>query len=672
MTAAMRAAFTLTLDDKLSSGLNTIKKAFDELRNKGQELTLGKLERGGDALRKVSEDVRKLTSDLRGIEQSADRAGGSLRKMASVRVEALKNWGQHTLGPQSRMGAFAAAAEGYSIYGPSRLNAKYKDDIIHIGITKNLSGDALKEETARLGKKLNAEALETGQSSQSTVEAYGNLVKLGIDPHLVEESILAHSLAATAYKTTSEAFTGSTAAMLQNFGVRPDQLPQALSALGQASKEGGFKVTDFSMYLPGVGAQFKKNGMTGLSGANLAMAALQTTMKDVHQPGQAATDAIQGLLYIFSGAGARAFGMENMHKGEYTTDIQKLVKRALGNEKTGININRLLQNAEKQGIDPIHAIVPKLLKMTKGFSNSERSELFGALFHNVSAGNFWGALVSHFPFFDALEKKLNSTPPEQLGRDTASAMSSPEVTLRKGEESLTQLGKRVGEGFEPVVETIVKGLEGMVHGVNGIDEKLPGFNDAVLKVTGGLLAVGTGLAGIGLIAPAITAGAALIGGAAAGFWGTAAIALGWALKKGSDHETPENREAVERRKREMRLPDGGPNGRLFDGFGPDGRPLGADAPVLPNNQYLKPQSLELPPAPPSLSPGAKADSPVKVEYLKVGTLELPPAAPPPPPEPVKLDITVRTDPGTAVTVEGAPPGSSVNTAPNAGPTTNRP
>ena len=141
MTTPMTAAFTLTLQDKLSAGLTGIQKQFEQLRDKGKELNLGKLERADTVLRTLSREVQNLTSDLRGIEGAADRGWSAMKRMASTKFQAVKNWGQNALGPQGiggKLGIIGGAVAGYSVVQPVRAYADYQNIALHSAITQGL------------------------------------------------------------------------------------------------------------------------------------------------------------------------------------------------------------------------------------------------------------------------------------------------------------------------------------------------------------------------------------------------------------------------------------------------------------------------------------------------------------------------------------------------------
>src|SRR6185437_8912491 len=122
---------------------------------------------------------------------TADRAWSAIKRMGSATVE----WGKKTFGPQSRVGAFGALAEGYSVIAPVRAYADFEDIARRAAITKGLSGAAVGAETKRLMSFFQRDALETGQSSQSVAEAYLDLIQSGLSPKLSEKLLPIHSRA---------------------------------------------------------------------------------------------------------------------------------------------------------------------------------------------------------------------------------------------------------------------------------------------------------------------------------------------------------------------------------------------------------------------------------------------------------------------------------------------
>lgn len=622
MTAAMKAAFTLTLEDKLSSGMKTIQDQLDRLRDKGAQLTLGKLERADDVLRAVGRQVENLTNELQRTERAADNTWRKLKGIASTSFQNLKAGWQNTWGPQGRVGGqigvIGGIVSGVSLLKPVQSYADFQNVALHSAITKGLSGRAATDETNRLMGVFKRDALEAGQTSLAVAQAYQDLIQTGINPAQAEKLLPTHSRAATAYNITPEALGHAVFALSDSFKIDEHAMPGALAAMALASKEGRFKVEDFSMFLPSIGGNMAKLGMTGRESADRAFAALETVMKYSATPGTGFADYTSFLNDIVAPHSARMFALHNRGMAPETKEM--LNKYHI----KGVNLPALLEDARNKGIDPITAVLRTLDKITSGLPADVKGEVLGAFFGNSESRNAAMAMLDHLKEMEAQRAGLGKADAGMLNRDFTTAHNAPITMLRTGEEAGTQLERRAGEGFEPVVRKLTEGLEGVVHGIERVDTLVPHFADAVFSVTAGLLALATTLGTLGFIAPAVSAGWGLLGAGASAAGGASLLipgAAAVALKIGSDAETPENRAALDQLAKERRSLAGGPNGATFDGYGPDGQPVAA--------------------------------------------------APPAEPPKGELNIIVKTDPGTSATVDGWSEGMTIR-SPNPGVTVNRP
>ena len=497
----MKAAFTLTLDDKLSSGLNTIKKSFEDLRSKGNTLGLGKLEKTEALFRTIGREIKNLTSDLRTVEATADRGWAGLKRMASVKFQGMEKrlFGKdgfqgpgHEVKHVGQIGAIGGAIAGVSLIKPAQDYATFENTLRHIAITEKLSGPAVEKEVARLTKNLKAEALATGQSSEGLSHAYTFLITTGMTPELVDKLMPSHAKAATAYNISSESMGQAVFALNDSFKIPHEEMGAALSAMAYAAKEAHFTVENFSQFLPAIGGRMQLLGMTGRGAADTAFAALETVVKNSSQPGQAATNFQDLMNYMTAPIATRSFAHQ------------------------GINLPGSLIAAEKKGINPLDAFLGLVERQIKGKSPVEAAAIVGKLIHNQEAATAALSILQHKEEFMRMREKFGKVGADTLETDFQTAYRAPEIQIRSGKEAAEQGERRVGEGFMPIVDFVVDGLKKIVTGMDDLDVKFPGVTDGILKVTGGLLAMAAALAAVGFVAPAVAAGGSLVAGTAAG------------------------------------------------------------------------------------------------------------------------------------------------------------
>jgi hypothetical protein len=505
MSGTLKASLVLSLNDQLTAALQRFKSEFNQLKQIGQGLSLGKLGNGADVLRSLGRMAREAAGDIGKIGTAADHAWNSLKRMTS----AVGGRFGKALGEQSRAGVFAGAVEGYSVIKPIQEYAGYENTLRHTAITEKLTGPAVEAEVARLTKTFRNDALETGQSSESIAKAYVDLLQAGLKKEVADQLIGIHSRAATAYNISPEALGPAVFALSDSFKIGDKDMPSALAAMAMASKEGRFKVEDFSRFLPMIGGQMGLMGMTGRKGADTAFAALETITRNSADPGSAATNFYDALRYITSPIAARSFAGKGRN---VPPEIAQMMKESTGSfGAVGIDLPKMLMEAEKKGIDPLDAFTGKLAQLTKGKTFVEGAELLGTLLHNQQAGIAFMSLVAHKDEFLAMQKQLAGVNDKQVAEDFDSAFRAPLVQVRLFNEMLEQLTRRIGQGFTPVLYGVNVGLAFLLKLMTWLDEKTPRLLNILLPVIGGFLSFGAALAILGAVWKPLTTGLALAG-----------------------------------------------------------------------------------------------------------------------------------------------------------------
>ena len=496
----LKAVFVLDFQDKLTAGLNKITTLFSQLGNLGKKLSLGKLENGADTLDRTATSADGLKRSLMGVVATADRAWTALKRMGEAPVQKVKN----ALSHQGSIGAVGAAVEGYSVIEPIRQFADFENIARHSAITKGMSGPALEAETRRLMGVFRKEALETGQSSESIAQAYQDLIQTGLKPELAEKLLRPHSRAATAYNITPEALGHAVGALSMNMGIGDEDMAGALASMAQASKEGRFKVEDFSRFLPGITGSMSKLGMTGRGNADLAFAGLETVMKNSSDPSSGATNFKDFLDYIVSPMAAHSFALDSRGMSEPMKNVLKKYNI------TGVDLPKMLEDAREQGVDPMSAVLGKMQTMTAGLPPEAMAEVIGAFFHNQQARDAVVAMLMHSGDMMSLLKKLNGSSAGTADTDFTSAIAAPKKKLDLLKEGLLQLVYDVGDAFTPIVLVLLHALEMVRDALATLDGVFPGLSSKVLLGVGCFLLFGAAVTAIGMVAPAVAAGFGLM------------------------------------------------------------------------------------------------------------------------------------------------------------------
>jgi hypothetical protein len=490
------ASLILKLEDGITGGLRAIEDVLETIRNVAGRVSLDTLTQSADGVTSLNTSLGRTSSLLEKIGDMARVAGDGLMSIGRAGVGAVNELGQRLQTVHGRLHGFqeassnlvnkglGAAAEGFVVYEPMKKYAEFENIVRHIGITEGLSGSALDARIAKLQEFFRTDALKTGQSSESVAQAYQDLTQMGIHANL-DTIIQAHSRAATAYNTTAEALGPAVGALIQTMRVPAGELAATMSAMAQASKEGRFKIEDFSRELPGVASQMALLGMTGRRAADTTFAALETVMRGSSQPGQAAVNLTDLLQYIRSPFAGKHFA------------------------KQGINLHNVLERGVHQG-DVLGAVLDAVRTKVKGKDLVGFAEEFGKLFHNQQAGSALLTMTQQRGEFEKLRAQLDKIDSGVVDRDFISAFDAPSIQMRIMSESVEQLTERLGQGFLPVLKYINFALLDLNAGLKAATEHYPRLTAYVLGGFAALLALGSVLGIIGAVLPLVSTGFGLV------------------------------------------------------------------------------------------------------------------------------------------------------------------
>lgn len=515
MTTAMRAAFTLTLEDKLSSGLENIKKSFDALVNVGNKLTLGKLERGGDLLRTVTQEVKNLTSNLRSIEGVADRAWASMKRMGSAGM----NWTRNTFGKSSRIGAFQGAAAGYSVYAPLESAAELSNTLRHSAITAHQYGPDADRMMASQRALYTSTALATGQSSHKIAESGFWMALTGMSADLVSALTPMAAKIATAYNADVSDASKTAFGLNYSMGIGKDDMERALGMLALFGKHGHFLFADQAKSMPGIAAAAQMSHMTGMGALEEIGAAMQISMKvvDPAQPAMAATNLEQFLRQIQRSRDDKTFS------------------------KYGVDLGGVLMDAAGKGISPMEAALGKIKQIQDREAlkhhitdPNKRAQsdtaILNHLFTSAEAATFASAMLHNLKEYEELKKFGHNVSTSMIDKDFNESMRDLSSQMKLFHEETTQLVDRLGFGFEPVLHLINAGLLVLIHSLDWLDKRMPGLGSGVLATAGGLLVLVGVLGIVGAALPAVLTGLELLATVIGAIAGSALFPLaGFAL-----------------------------------------------------------------------------------------------------------------------------------------------
>ena len=513
--AAMTVSVSLKLQEQLSGGLKAVQKQLeavsaiaDKLKLPGLDAAAGKMDAMrqktqalgagmADAANKIGAVQRKtqdLTSGLAQSERQADRTGNAMQRLGARMMEMnLAGGGKGAGGLGAAAGALGGALAGISVLRPIHAYAEQENLLRHMAITQKMSGPDVEVEVSRLERLFNREALATGQSSKGIAEAARFLLTTGMKMETVEKLLPTHAKSATAYNISSDSMGQAVFALHDSFKIPEDQMGGALASMALSAKHGHFTVEAFSRDLPMIGGMMNMLGMTGRENADMTFAALQTVVKNSSLPSVAATNFNDLLHYMVAPIAVRSFAKSGKHADAATMELYGQSKDA------GIDLPAMFAKAEKDGVNPLLAFLGKLEQQVKGLTPVAGAEKLGQFLHNQQAGTAAMSLIQHKAEFEELTRRLSHADGKMLDVDFITAMRAPEIQLRITDELFTQIGRRIGKGFVPVLVTLNIGLLGVVHAMNWLDERFPGLLDVLLAFAGWLLVFVAAIAAGGLL-----------------------------------------------------------------------------------------------------------------------------------------------------------------------------
>ncbi|MCE2563778.1 phage tail tape measure protein [Komagataeibacter sp. FNDCF1] len=431
----------------------------------------------------AEEAAERSVSALGRIRTAASALGSGGLGYARNVGGAVRGFGQSI---QEGVGsAFGAAATGFGIVMPVRAAAEYDNDLTHIGIGLNLHGADNTRFAATFGRDIDRLARDTGQRGTDLAAAAGYFSREGYTLDQIRAVMPTVARIGTAYNAAPDGVAKTTFAMQENLGISAAEMPGALSAMALAGKSADLPFEKLAPLFPQVAAQAGALGVHGRDGLNDMAAALAVMRKNTGTEGEAVTDMRAFLQTITSSHTAKRF------------------------RQYGVDLFGVLKNARASGVDPMMAVLQQVNRITRG-GNDLRA--VGTLFNNEQDRGFVNALLHHLDGqqgYFAIRKKVGGADPAMVDEDFTTGLESTKIVLQAFEEALSQLERRIGHGFVPILKAATIGLHGLTTRFDWLDQHVPGATTAIIGTVGAMLALATAMGAVGAVAGPLKAGFAL-------------------------------------------------------------------------------------------------------------------------------------------------------------------
>jgi TP901 family phage tail tape measure protein len=437
-----------------------------------------------------------------------DRLTGPLRRLRD-QLKSLADFGR-------KIGMLGVAIAAISFMGPIKEAAAFQQKLLDIAGTAELSGKAAFKFVDDAREKFEALALATGQASDIIAAGAGQMIATGLDRGLIEASIGGIATAATAANAEFSDMAGVATSLMQTLNVPAGELRDSLAALVVSGKLGAFEMKDMAKYFPTLTSQVAKFGVKGREAVNFLGAALQIARKGTSDPAEAANNLKNFLSKILAPATIKNF------------------------KDAGIDIQAVMQDAATKGINPIEAVMQKIVKLTgvsgkeiagmmkkaqaNGLSGADalasvREQLekihgagaLGEIFADQQVMDFLIPFLANVDEFRRIKDEVAKATGGMIDADFETQMEGLNRQLAIFQEIGTQASREVGFAFGSWLPVINENLAAALKWYREWNKETGGLGTRILTMAGGGILLATALGALGIALPIVGAGFAALG-----------------------------------------------------------------------------------------------------------------------------------------------------------------
>jgi TP901 family phage tail tape measure protein len=370
--------------------------------------------------------------------------------------------------------AASAASVGIALGGSIRAASNFENVLTDIGKTSGASNTELKA----LSQQLLGLSVRNKTNLAPTVLAQGvqDLVAQGLDLKDAVASMEALGRVATATGSDLLDVT-KTGFQLQNaLKIRPTELKATFDALAYAGKQGAFELKDMAQFMPTIAAAAGTLGIQGKQGAISLAAMMQMVRKDAPDAGQAATRLTDAMLKMTAPDAVKRF------------------------KKFGVNIEQVLANAKKKGINPMEAALDELQRVTGG-DVFKLSQIFG----DKEAKLGLMSLMKYRQEYERLKKEAGGdVAAGTVDQDFTKSIETFSGNLATFQNTAQKLGIVIGNALLPALTGIATTIMPVVDAIANAAQQFP-------QLTSVVVALGTAFVGLVAVSPFIASFISVLG-----------------------------------------------------------------------------------------------------------------------------------------------------------------
>ena len=416
-----------------------------------------------------------LGASLRGAQMQVSSFGRNVTRTMNDAAIAGKKGFKGMLDSAAWQGAaIGAAAIGAGLTASVRTAAQFEAVLADIGKTSGASSDQLKGISKQLlalsGRNV------TNLAPQKLAEGLQDLVAQGLELPDAVASLEALGKVATATNSDLLDVT-KTGFQLQNaLKIRPTELKATFDALAFAGKQGAFELKDMAQFMPTIAAAAGSLGIKGQQGAVSLAAMMQMVRKDAPDAGQAATRLTDAMLKMTAPDAVKNF------------------------KKFGVNIEQVLKDAKKKGINPMEAALDELQRVTSG-DTFKLAQIFG----DKEAKLALMSLMKYRKEYDKLKADAGGAAAAgTVDRDYQRSLATFQGTLASFQNSTQRLGIALGNALLPALTSLANAITPLVEG-------FANFAAANPAIATGIVAISAAFAGLVVALPFISSAISIFG-----------------------------------------------------------------------------------------------------------------------------------------------------------------
>lgn len=463
VTGALKSALGTT-KDKLTEIGGAVRKLEREQKMLGNSIgTFSKMGANVDGLRAryaaVTQEIEKTRK-----AQDRLRAAGELRSSGTSMMAS----GGMMIG--------AAAAAAITFGKPVRESAELEHNLQMIGNTANMG----KAEIGALKDQIFAVSKASNKSIGEVTSGIGFLIAAGMEAKTATATIGTIAKASTATGASVEDLAKAVFTLNDSLNISPEQTKAALNILAQAGKEGNVELKDMAKQLPVLGAAFKSLKMEGAESVASMGAALEIARKGAADADEAANNMKNFLAKITS--------PETLNKAK---------------KNFGIDLYKIIQDAQKAGKNPFEASMKAIIKATQGDQKK-----IGELFGDMQVQNFLRPMIQQWDEYERIKNKALNTG-DVVDEDFAKMMETMKEQTEGLGNAWTRLMTTMGDSLAPSIGAAARSLTTVVDSTQAFIKENPAVTSAVVTTAGAVIgltaALGAGKVAFGAIKFALSA-----------------------------------------------------------------------------------------------------------------------------------------------------------------------